>query len=465
MNHTEQRFDPDKDTIVPKNSRPTSAQRKKRVASGSGQRKKNSTGQTNRRTYTKASAPAKRQAAYTRRRRRQKTSAAFKAMALIFIVVIIVVCALFIRNFGAGTRSDRQGITAYNSGNYDQAAQLFSQAVSYDRANAGYYIHLGMAQIQLTRFDDAISTFNEAESRTRQKDEIQAARRGKGIACLYKGDYAQALDAFNSALEFAGSKYTQQELDILYYLAETQDKNGDAVGSVLTYTKIIDQTGDADAYMLRGMAYQTVGDNTSAEKDLYQALEMNRKNYKVYLSLYDVLSAQGKEDEAAGVLEEAIGLSASSGEDYSNQGLIYMYMGNYEQADASFNTALEKDYVQANFGKAQNFMIQELYDDAISSFEAFFAQVSDNALAYNQYGMCLLETGAYEAAAEAFAQGIALNDRTVDMQLRFNEVNAYEKLGQWDQAYEKLQAYIEKYPEDTAAQKELAFLATRQNQG
>ena len=155
-------------------------------------------------------------------------------------------------------------------------------------------------------------------------------------------------------------------------MAETQDKNGDAVGSVLTYTKIIDQTGDADAYMLRGMAYQTVGDNTSAEKDLYQALEMNRKNYKVYLSLYDVLSAQGKEDEAAAVLEEAIGLSASSGEDYSNQGLIYMYMGNYEQADASFNTALEKDYVQANFGKAQNFMIQELYDDAISSFEAVF---------------------------------------------------------------------------------------------
>ena len=28
LNHTEQRFDPDKDTIVPKNSRPTSAQQK-----------------------------------------------------------------------------------------------------------------------------------------------------------------------------------------------------------------------------------------------------------------------------------------------------------------------------------------------------------------------------------------------------------------------------------------------------
>ena len=71
--------------------------------------------------------------------------------------------------------------------------------------------------------------------------------------------------------------------------------------------------------------------------------------------------------------------------------------------------------------------------------------------------MCLLETGAYEAAAEAFAQGIALNDRTVDMQLRFNEVNAYEKLGQWDQAYEKLQAYIEKYPKIRQHKKNLRF--------
>lgn len=49
----------------------------------------------------------------------------------------------------------------------------------------------------------------------------------------------------------------------------------------MTYTKIIEQTGNADAYMLRGMAYQQVGDNTNAENDLYKALEMNRKNYKV----------------------------------------------------------------------------------------------------------------------------------------------------------------------------------------
>lgn len=396
------------------------------------------------------------------RKRRKKTSVAFKVMALIFIVLIIAAAALIIRNFGAGTKSDRDGMKAYNSGNYERAEQLFKEAVNYDRTNAQYYIHLGMTQIQKAEFDEALKTFDEAESKTRQKGEIQSARRGRGIACLYKGDYAQALDAFNSAMEFSGSKYTGQEIDILYYLAEAQEKNGDSVGSVLTYTKIIDQTGDANAYMLRGMAYQRVGDNTSAENDLYKALEMNKKNYKVYLSLYRVLEDQGKEDEAQKILKEAVGLTAKSGEDFSNQGLIYMYLGDYEKAGQSFDTALSEGYTQANFGKAESYMMQENYEEAIKCFDTYFSEFKDNALAYNQYGICLEKAGRYEEAADAFGKGIALNDRMIDAQLRFNEVNAYEKLGQWQTAYEKMQEYVAKYPEDETAAKELAFLETRQ---
>lgn len=80
-----------------------------------------------------------------------------------------------------------------------------------------------------------------------------------------------------------------------------------------------------------------------------------------------------------------------------------------------------------------------------------------------EYGVCLEKVGRYAEAAAAFATGIALNDRTVDAQLRFNEVNALEKMGQWQVAYEKMQEYVTKYPEDEAAAKELIFLESRQN--
>lgn len=396
------------------------------------------------------------------RKQRKKVSGAFKALALIFIVVIITASVFFIRSLGAGTKSDDKGMKAYKSGDYVLAEQFFSEAVGYDKTNAQYYVHLGMAQIKQAKFDEALATFGEAESRTHQKGEIQAARRGKGIAYLYKGDYNGAEEAFNSALASAGSRYTAQEIDILYYLAETQERGGDSVGAVLTYTKIIEQTGDADAYMLRGIAYQQVGDNTNAETDLYKALEMNEKNYKVYLSLYRVLADQGKDREAEKVLAEAAALTAKSGEDYTNQGLIYMYMGDYADADAVFETAVSGGYTAAYFGKAQNFMKQERYDEAISSFDLYFTDVTDDAIAYNEYGICLEKTGRYAEAAEAFAAGIALNDRTVDGALRFNEVNVLEKMGQWQAAYEKMQAYVEKYPDDAAAAKELIFLESRQ---
>lgn len=480
MNNHNNRFDPDIDTILPGNTKQPSSgsrgSRRKQQALGSQSRRHNSHGTKagtdaagRARTEANGRAAGNRRTAAGRagttgskRRRRKKVSGAFKAMALIFIVVIIAASAFFIRSLGAGTKSDEKGMKAYNSGDYALAEQLFSEAVGYDRTNAQYYVHLGMAQIQSAKFDEALQTFTEAESRTHQKGEIQAARRGRGIACLYKGDYAGALDAFNSALASSGSRYTAQEIDILYYLAETQARNGDSVGSVLTYTKIIDQTGDADAYMLRGMAYQQVGDNTNAESDLYKALEMNEKNYKVYLSLYRVLSDQDKTREAEKILKEAAALTAKDGEDYTNQGLIYMYMGDYEAADAAFETAIADGYMAAYFGKAQNFMKQERYEDAISSFDLYFADISDDAIAYNEYGVCLEKIGRYEEAAEAFAAGIALNDRTVDAQLRFNEVNALEKLGQWQTAYEKMQTYVEKYPDDAAAAKELIFLESRQ---
>lgn len=463
MKHHKDRFNPDTDTIIP-------GQRGRLERTGTGERRLESSKSPQRQSssqskagQSKAGSRPKNRRTANQRKRRKKTSGAFKVLALIFIVLIVAAAVFFIRSFGAGTKSDDEGMKAYNSGDYAKASQLFSEAIRYDKTNAQYYVHLGMSQIQEAKFEEALATFEQAKSRTHQKSEIQAAERGKGIACLYKGDYSGALDAFSSALESAGSRYTAQEIDILFYLAEAQAHQGDSVGSVLTYTKIIEQTGNADAYMLRGMAYQKVGDNTNAEKDLYKALEMNQKNYKVYLSLYRVLFEQGKEREAEKLLKEALTLTAKTGEDYTNQGLIYMYLEEFEQALTAFDTAVSEGYTEAYFGKAQNYMHQENYEEAIGCFDLYFTEHTDNALAYNEYGVCLEKARRYAEAASAFATGIALNDRTVDAQLRFNEVNALEKMGQWQAAYEKMQEYVAKYPEDEAAAKELIFLESRQN--
>lgn len=94
--------------------------------------------------------------------------------------------------------------------------------------------------------------------------------------------------------------------------------------------------------------------------------------------------SRGKERDAEKVLKEALTLTAKSGEDYTNQGLIYMYLEDFEQALTAFDTAVSQGYTEAYFGKAQNYMHQENYEEAIGCFDLYFTEHTDSALAYNR---------------------------------------------------------------------------------
>lgn len=394
--------------------------------------------------------------------KRKRTSVSYKVLALAFIVVIIVVGGLFIKNFGAGSQASNHGMEAFQNGDYARAVTYFGQAVNYDGNNMQYRLQLGMAQIQNASFDEALKTLDEMYNRAYTDTDKQSALRGMGIAYLYTGQYAEAVSVLSDAMAYAGRRYTEQEIDISYYLAEAQDKSGDPVEAVLTYTKILAQKESANAYRLRGEAYQKVGDNTNAETDLYKAIEMSKQDYKVYLTLYQVLIAQGKSDKAAALLEEAVTLPVRNSEDYSNRGFFYMYMKEYDLSMADFDTALADGYVPAYFGKANLLMEQGRYEEAVTNFGSYFEQVQDNALAYNQYGVCMMQLGDYNEAASVFGKGLALNDRIVDRELMYNEIVVTERLGSWSEAYTKATAFLGKYPDDERMQREIKFLQSRQ---
>lgn len=384
-----------------------------------------------------------------------------KLTAVILVLVVTVVAVLVMRNYGAGAASDTKGNQRFLEEDYAGAAAAYQQALDYDQKNSSYYIHLGMAYTGLGDYENAMAAFASARAYTNDSKLLQMTKRGEGIVYLYQGYYSKAEELFKEALGKLDGTYTDQELDILYYLAEAQDRSGDAVGAVLTYTEIINQKPDADAYMLRGLAYQRVGDNSSAETDLDRAIGMSKKNYKTYLALYDVLMNQGKDDEARRALEAALELGGKNGEDYSNRGIVYMYLGDYEKACQAFNEALDKGYTAAYLGVAESLIRQSNYEEALVQYVNYLNIDMTNASAFNQYGICLMQVGRYEEAADIFARGLALNDRLVDRQLMFNEATAYEHLAQWDAAYEKMKAFMEKYPDDEAGQRELTFLESR----
>lgn len=402
--------------------------------------------------------------------RRRKQKQALRLVAACLVIVALVVTVFSVKNYNSGSRHDNKGMNAYESGDYDTAVNEFKEAISYDGSNADYYIHLGMAYVEQKSYDEALGYFNQAEGCAENDDQKALLNRGRGIACLYQGDYQTAIKWFGDALNIS-SQSNDIRIDTLYYKAEAEQKSGDYQAAVQSYGQIIDLKDDAGTRMLRGMAYMQLQDYASAEKDLYAAIKQSRKSYAVYRTLYSALEAQGKDDEAKQVLNDALQLSGSSSEDYYNRGMIYVDLQDYTNAADMLNKSYDKGYKAALLGLGEVSYTQQDYDTALTYYEKYFDEVDISSVdaslaakAYNQYAAVLLAKGEYEKAAQACESGLTYNDRESDAALSFNLIVSYEHLEQWEDAYNTAKTYVSKYPEDTKGQKEYQFLESRVTQ-
>ena len=402
--------------------------------------------------------------------RRRKQKQALRLVAACLVIAALVVTVFSVKNYNSGSRHDNKGMNAYESGDYNTAVNEFKEAISYDGSNADYYIHLGMAYVEQKSYDEALGYFNQAEGCAENDDPKALLNRGRGIACLYQGDYQTAIKWFGDALNIS-SQSNDIRIDTLYYKAEAEQKSGDYQAAVQSYGQIIDLKDDAGTRMLRGMAYMQLQDYASAEKDLYAAIKQSRKSYAVYRTLYSALEAQGKDDEAKQVLNDALQLSGSSGEDYYNRGMIYVDLQDYTNAADMLNKSYDKGYKAALLGLGEVSYTQQDYDTALTYYGKYFDEVDISSVdaslaakAYNQYAAVLLAKGEYEKAAQACESGLTYNDRESDAALSFNLIVSYEHLEQWEDAYNTAKTYVSKYPEDTKGQKEYQFLESRVTQ-
>ena len=306
--------------------------------------------------------------------RRRKQKQALRLVAACLVIAALVVTVFSVKNYNSGSRHDNKGMNAYESGDYDTAVNEFKEAISYDGSNADYYIHLGMAYVEQKSYDEALGYFNQAEGCAENDDQKALLNRGRGIACLYQGDYQTAIKWFGDALNIS-SQSNDIRIDTLYYKAEAEQKSGDYQAAVQSYGQIIDLKDDAGTRMLRGMAYMQLQDYASAEKDLYAAIKQSRKSYAVYRTLYSALEAQGKDDEAKQILNDALQLSGSSGEDYYNRGMIYVDLQDYTNAVDMLNKSYDKGYKAALLGLGEVSYTQQDYDTALTYYGKYFDEV------------------------------------------------------------------------------------------
>lgn len=300
---------------------------------------------------------------------------------------------------------------------------------------------------------------------TNERKENQTAYRQIGINAMESGDYAGAVDAFNSALGQCIGKITENELDICYYKAAAQYAGGDPAGAVDTYTAIIDYDKKAaDAYYLRGCVYLKQGDTESAVSDFDKAVKNNSSDYELYVNIYENLSAYDMTEKGEEYLNKAFDIKGNSAGDYAWRGRIYYYLGQYDNAQTELKSALDKESVIANLYIAQVYEAQGDTENAEVYYQNYVNTGSADSQAMNALGEIEMAKGNYSGALTYLEQGIAMENVTNKRELMQNLIICYEYTSDFNSAWNVVQEYVQVYPDDASAQREYIFLKNRMEQ-
>lgn len=315
-----------------------------------------------------------------------------------------------------------------------------------------------MKLIEALDYQGALVLFDEAEE---QSENSRLIARGKGIAYMGLTDYTQAVECFQEALAGSNGIVESIDYDLNYYLAAAYTKNGQYKEAREVYDAILAlRPKEKDAYFLRGSILMQLGEYEQAKADFDEVIKQDGKNYDRLIQIYRALEAFGYQETGREYLQNALDGAEKQMKAY-DKGRIYYYLGEYQKAYIALEEARKDGGAEGTLYLGKAYEATGDYNYASGVYNSYLAKDGDNAEIYNQLGLCELKKKNYAKALEAFQAGKLIEENPVMQSLSFNEIVAYEYLGEFETAATLLDAYLKLYPDDENAAREQQFLQTR----
>lgn len=317
----------------------------------------------------------------------------------------------------------------------------------------------GMEAVAALDYQRAMESF--AAARENGEDERLIAR-GMGIACMGMTDYVSAAAYLEECLSYSDGMIRDMDYDVNYYLAAAYCKNGDFARAEEIYTAILNlKAQEQDACFLRGNARLELGRLEQALNDFERVIAMLPDDYDRLIDIYEVLAVHGCREKGEAYLRTALNERVEKMSSY-DRGRIYYYLGEYQQACLNLEDAKKADTADVYLYLGKSYEATGDYNYAIQNvYQAYLNGHEGDARLYNQLGLCYMYQKDYASALEVFQKAMNIPDNEMMQTLQFNEAVAYEFLGEYAKAAALLNSYLQTYPDDETAARELGFLSTR----
>lgn len=130
------------------------------------------------------------------------------------------------------------------------------------------------------------------------------------------------------------------------------------------------QPQQAEAYNLRGVAYQNLNQAEKAKKDFLTSIKLDSSSYKAFYNLGRIEIDENNHLEAIQYISRAIRLNASEADLFNNRGVAYQAIGQNDLAIEDFTEAIRVDSasVIAYSNRAKVFQSLARWNEAIADY-------------------------------------------------------------------------------------------------
>ena len=318
-------------------------------------------------------------------------------------------------------------------------------------------IKQGFEAITALKYEEALNCFGTA---TEAKENPRQIARGQGIAYLGLAKYKEAIEQFLIALSYSDEFVDDFDFDTNYYLATAYFKNGQTAEAGEVYSAILNLRDDKEAHYLRGVVYLEEDKIVDAKTDFDIALSKAGGDYDMRINIANALMEKGYEEDGKAYLQAALGSNEKKISDY-DRGRLFYYMGDYENARNCLESTKGNKNAETVLLLGQTYEKLGDYNYAASVYSNYLTENPNHVIIFNRLGMCKLQAGDAKSALSYFEQALALEDSSMTQILKFNQIVAYEYLGEFDQANVLMKNYLQIYPDDQEALREYEFLKSR----
>ncbi len=188
-----------------------------------------------------------------------------------------------------------RGLANYRLGRYAQSLIDYDRLITLNPQNFRAYYNRGLAKVGMENYLEAIEDYNHALDNIPPEDgrKIAMVYNDRGLAYFLQGDINQGKADFNHAIAL-----DRRDARSYYNLACICHHQGSFQKAIANFTTTLElDPNQPDAYKIRGLSYQGLGNTDLALADIYQAAKFYRLQGQVadYQTMMQMIEAINQE--------------------------------------------------------------------------------------------------------------------------------------------------------------------------